>query len=90
MDTDSPPEVLIVLGTRPEIIKLAPVIRAIEATDVLSFRLLHTGQHYDEKLSSVFFLRISDYPFPMHRWISAVEHRPNRRPPLSVGLSRMF
>lgn len=43
-----------VLGTRPEIIKLSPVIRACEERDI-PFSLIHTGQHYSEKLDSVFF-----------------------------------
>ena len=42
------------LGTRPEIIKLAPLIRrAVEAG--YPFKLIHTGQHYDHLLDSVFF-----------------------------------
>jgi UDP-N-acetylglucosamine 2-epimerase (non-hydrolysing) len=51
---DSSTEVLLTLGTRPEIIKLAPVIRSLESTG-LQFRVLHTGQHYDDDLSGVFF-----------------------------------
>ena len=43
-----------VLGTRPEIIKLAPVVRVCEATDV-PYTIVHTGQHYSETLDSVFF-----------------------------------
>ena len=43
-----------VLGTRPEIIKLSPVIRACQRRDV-SFSLIHTGQHYSDELDSVFF-----------------------------------
>jgi len=43
-----------VLGTRPEIIKLAPVIRACNEGDV-PYTVIHTGQHYSEKLDSVFF-----------------------------------
>lgn len=54
MATDSR-ELLFVLGTRPEIIKLAPVFRAIDKTNRLSTRLLHTGQHYDDELNDVFF-----------------------------------
>ncbi|WP_262180199.1 non-hydrolyzing UDP-N-acetylglucosamine 2-epimerase [Haloarcula laminariae] len=46
--------VTIVLGTRPEIIKLSPVIRACEREGV-PFTLVHTGQHYSESLDSVFF-----------------------------------
>ncbi|WP_435334678.1 non-hydrolyzing UDP-N-acetylglucosamine 2-epimerase [Haloarchaeobius sp. TZWWS8] len=44
----------IVLGTRPEIIKLAPVVKACEANDV-PYTLVHTGQHYSEELDEVFF-----------------------------------
>ncbi len=42
-----------VFGTRPEIIKLAPVIRAFEELDVKPL-LVHTGQHYDYEMSRVF------------------------------------
>ena len=48
-------EVLFVLGTRPEIIKMAPVIRAVEARDALSAHVVHTNQHYDAELSDSFF-----------------------------------
>ena len=41
----------IVLGTRPEIIKLAHVIRLLGP----AARVIHTGQHYDPNLSGVFF-----------------------------------
>ncbi|WP_436344034.1 non-hydrolyzing UDP-N-acetylglucosamine 2-epimerase [Natronorubrum sp. FCH18a] len=43
-----------VLGTRPEIIKLSPVIRACQRRNV-SFSIIHTGQHYSDELDSVFF-----------------------------------
>jgi UDP-N-acetylglucosamine 2-epimerase (non-hydrolysing) len=43
-----------VLGTRPEIIKLAPVIHTCQEKDV-PYTILHTGQHYSETLDSVFF-----------------------------------
>jgi UDP-N-acetylglucosamine 2-epimerase (non-hydrolysing) len=46
--------VAIVLGTRPEIIKLSPVVRECERRS-LSFTLIHTGQHYSDELDSVFF-----------------------------------
>ncbi|MEM2141961.1 MAG: UDP-N-acetylglucosamine 2-epimerase (non-hydrolyzing) [Candidatus Thorarchaeota archaeon] len=42
------------LGTRPEIIKLAPVIHEFERRGV-EYCLLHTGQHYSEELSEKFF-----------------------------------
>lgn len=43
-----------VLGTRPEIIKLAPLLRRCVERDV-PFRLLHSGQHYDRALDGIFF-----------------------------------
>lgn len=44
----------LILGTRPEIIKLAPVIRACENRSV-PYTLIHTGQHYSYSLDSAFF-----------------------------------
>lgn len=46
--------VAIVLGTRPEIIKLAPVIDVCEERDI-PYIVVHTGQHYSAELDSVFF-----------------------------------
>ena len=43
----------VVFGTRPEIIKLAPVIRAFLERNVKPL-LIHTGQHYDYEMSRVF------------------------------------
>ncbi|MFC6721131.1 non-hydrolyzing UDP-N-acetylglucosamine 2-epimerase [Halobacteriaceae archaeon SHR40] len=46
--------IAVILGTRPEIIKLAPVIRACEENKI-PCTLIHTGQHYSDSLDSVFF-----------------------------------
>jgi len=43
-----------VVGARPNFIKAAPVIRAL-ARRGIDQRLVHTGQHYDDRLSAVFF-----------------------------------
>ena len=43
-----------VVGARPNFMKAAPVIDALEERGVAQF-VIHTGQHYDEKLSKVFF-----------------------------------
>ncbi len=49
----------IIAGTRPNFMKIAPIIRALEARAVaggpLRYRLVHTGQHYDARLSGAFF-----------------------------------
>lgn len=51
--------ITIVAGARPNFIKIAPIIKAIEAARAngkdISYRLVHTGQHYDKNLSDTFF-----------------------------------
>ena len=47
-------KVIIVLGTRPEIIKMAPIIRELDRRD-RDYFILHTGQHYSYNLDKVFF-----------------------------------
>ena len=50
------PEFLIevILGTRPEIIKLAPLLSALKRKRI-KFHLVHTQQHYSYKLDKIFF-----------------------------------
>ncbi|WP_345353695.1 non-hydrolyzing UDP-N-acetylglucosamine 2-epimerase [Actinoallomurus liliacearum] len=43
-----------VLGARPNFVKAAPVIAALSSTG-REQRVIHTGQHYDERMSEVFF-----------------------------------
>lgn len=44
-----------VVGTRPNFMKIAPIIRALNNYSYIEHILVHTGQHYDEKMSTVFF-----------------------------------
>src|ERR1700745_1599251 len=46
-----------VLGARPNFMKAAPVIRALAALGHHQ-RVVHTGQHYDERMSEVFFVQL--------------------------------
>ena len=52
-------KITIIAGARPNFIKIAPIIKAIEKKqndhNKLSYRLVHTGQHYDKNLSDTFF-----------------------------------
>lgn len=52
-------KITIIAGARPNFIKIAPIIKAIEKKQTegvnVSFRLVHTGQHYDKNLSDTFF-----------------------------------
>lgn len=49
------PSVYLVAGARPNFMKIAPIIRAIEASGALEYKLVHTGQHYDREMNAVFF-----------------------------------
>src|SRR5437773_1889887 len=48
-------KILCVAGARPNFIKIAPLMRVLQKNPRFAARLVHTGQHYDEKLSKVFF-----------------------------------
>ncbi len=50
-------KIAVILGTRPEIIKMAPVVRELERQGREYF-ILHTGQHYSYNLDRVFFERL--------------------------------
>lgn len=53
----------IIAGARPNFIKISPIIKALKAAQEngfdLSYRLVHTGQHYDANLSQTFFDELS-------------------------------
>jgi UDP-N-acetyl-L-fucosamine synthase len=48
-------KVMTVVGTRPEIIRLARVMSAMDSSEVIDHILVHTGQNYDYELNQVFF-----------------------------------
>ncbi|HIZ26135.1 UDP-N-acetylglucosamine 2-epimerase (non-hydrolyzing) [Barnesiella sp. An55] len=58
-------KVLTVVGTRPEIIRLACVLQKLDASPAIEHVLVHTGQNYDYELNEIFFqdlgLRKPDY-----------------------------
>lgn len=60
-------KIAVVLGTRPEIIKMAPIIDEITKR-CIELILIHTGQHYDEEMSDNFFkdLEIPKPDFNIH------------------------
>jgi UDP-N-acetylglucosamine 2-epimerase (non-hydrolysing) len=48
-------KIICVCGARPNFMKVAPVMRAFEAKGGFEVLLVHTGQHYDENMSKLFF-----------------------------------
>src|SRR5262249_47178147 len=58
-------KILTVVGARPQFIKAAAVSRILRGRPDLDEVLLHTGQHYDENMSDVFFNEL-DIPRPRY------------------------
>ena len=56
MPSHSPdmPVVTVVAGTRPELVKIAPVVRELTDSTEVSLQFIHSGQHYDDALSASF------------------------------------
>lgn len=57
----------LIVGARPNFIKIAPIIKEIKNANLngikIEYRLIHTGQHYDKKMSESFFKDL-DIPNP--------------------------
>lgn len=71
---DVPPVVDLVAGARPNFVKLAPVLRAIEAQGRLDARVVHTGQHYDSNMNDVFFDDLGIRPPDVHLEVGSGSH----------------
>jgi UDP-N-acetylglucosamine 2-epimerase (non-hydrolysing) len=56
-------KITLVAGARPNFMKIAPIISAIKKSQAkgieIQFRLVHTGQHYDKKMSGDFFEQLN-------------------------------
>ena len=48
-------KITVVAGARPNFMKIAPIIKAIQKEKNIRYRLVHTGQHYNKSLSDNFF-----------------------------------
>ena len=55
--------ILSIVGARPQFVKAAAMCRAVAAHPDISDHIIHTGQHYDARMSDVFFEELG-IPFP--------------------------
>lgn len=62
-DPSRTPRIDIIAGARPNFMKIAPIIRALHSAgstgSKLRYRLVHTGQHYDARMSGDFFAQLN-------------------------------
>ncbi|MEW6203167.1 MAG: UDP-N-acetylglucosamine 2-epimerase, partial [bacterium] len=50
-----PVKLLAVVGARPNFMKIAPIMRELKKSKIFKPLLVHTGQHYDVRMSQLFF-----------------------------------
>jgi UDP-N-acetylglucosamine 2-epimerase (non-hydrolysing) len=75
-------KVLVIAGARPNFMKVAPLMKALEAHGQgrgdgearLEARLVHTGQHYDEAMSEVFFRELGIRPPDINLGVGSGSH----------------
>lgn len=50
-------KIISIVGARPNFMKIAPIHKAFQKANLpnVEHKICHTGQHYDEKMSKVFF-----------------------------------
>ncbi|RLG81950.1 MAG: UDP-N-acetylglucosamine 2-epimerase (non-hydrolyzing) [Thermoprotei archaeon] len=70
--------IVIVVGTRPEIIKMAPIVKELQ-NRAFDFSFVHTGQHYDYEMNKVFIEEL-DLPEPDASFILE-----NKNPAAQIG-----
>ena len=72
-------KIISVVGARPNFMKIAPFIRAIEkhnagSGEKVEQRLVHTGQHYDHQMSQTFFDALNIPPADIHLEVGSGSH----------------
>ncbi|MEV4892235.1 UDP-N-acetylglucosamine 2-epimerase (non-hydrolyzing) [Nonomuraea sp. NPDC055795] len=82
------PLVLHVLGARPNFVKAAPVVRALGELGVRQ-GIIHTGQHYDELMSDVFFRDLA-LPDPLANLAVGSGTHAKQTAALLIGLEEVF
>ncbi len=75
-------KIAVAVGTRPEIIKMSPVIRKLEAEGIDHY-VIHSGQHYSYGLDGVFFEQLG-LPRPKYR-LDVGSGRPGRQTALVIA-----
>ena len=67
-------KIITILGARPQFIKAAAVSRKLQEFKSINEIIVHTGQHYDSRMSKIFFDQL-DIPRPKHNLnISDLNH----------------
>jgi len=84
-------KIITIIGARPQIIKAAAISRAIKHkfSDQLVELIVHTGQHYDENMSAVFFSEL-DIPQPNFNLEIGSGSHASQTGKMLIGLEEIF
>ena len=72
--TGREPLLFFVAGARPNFMKIAPLVRAAERRGDFRTSLIHTGQHYDEEMSDLFFRELAIRPPDVNLEVGSSTH----------------
>jgi UDP-N-acetylglucosamine 2-epimerase (non-hydrolysing) len=73
-NSPSRPKILLVVGARPNFMKIAPIMRALRAAEAYELALVHTGQHYDAAMNDVFFTELALPEPDVHLGVGSGSH----------------
>jgi UDP-N-acetylglucosamine 2-epimerase (non-hydrolysing) len=82
-------ELLAVVGARPNFVKVAPVVEALERAGDVRVRLLHTGQHYDRLMSDAFLDQLAMPAPDFHLGVGSGSHG-EQTAAVIVGVERVL
>lgn len=82
-------DLLVVVGARPNFVKVAPVLGALAGRDEVMPRLLHTGQHYDRRMSAAFLEQLAVPEPEFHLGVGSGTHAEQTAGVL-VGVERVL
>jgi UDP-N-acetylglucosamine 2-epimerase (non-hydrolysing) len=74
VSSPSRPKILLVVGARPNFMKIAPIMRALRAAAAYEAALVHTGQHYDAAMNDVFFTELALPEPDVHLGVGSGSH----------------
>lgn len=81
--------VWLVVGARPNLIKMAPIAAAMQGATTLDARLIHTGQHYDEAMSDIFFAELGLPPPDVNLGVGSGTHA-EQTSAVMLGMERLL
>ena len=67
-------KIMNVVGARPNLMKIAPLMDAYTTVNAIDPLLVHTGQHYDENMSGLFFQQLGISEPDLNLGIGSASH----------------